>query len=1053
MSDTSAPAGPGNAGSAFLEIIPTVAAGAAGMLAGGLAGPLKAAAGMLSNPAVAIGAALGAAITAGIGTAIDVAGELGKGQKEIRKLTGAVGSDLTELGASFRDIVGTVAGQGIDRFAEAIGRLNARTNLTGPALEGLAQQELRLAKLTGEDLAGTIETTTRMFGDWGVATENQAASLDFLYKAGQNTGVGVNQLAATVTKFGAPLRQLGFSLEESTALVGSFEKQGVNTNLVLGSMRIALGKMAKAGEEPVGTFRRLVGEIESAGTAGEANSIALQLFGSRAGPDMAAAIREGRLNIGELLAQIGETPKTLEQTEKETRSWSERMGVMWQRASLWFEPLGKSLLDFRTNIVGRLEKGFEALSKLMSGDTAGAGVDIGKWLGFDEDSAAVDGLIRTFDVVRDFIRDLREGGLGQAFSNLGRNIADAWPAISAGLRELLDRIVENLTGWSVTIGQAVISWGQAIASWAVDAIPAALEAYRNFEIAVWTWILETYAGLVERVRSWIPALTAWVTDAWPVLVAALAVLWANLSTWVDGQVAALRATFNTWAPVVAGWVTAAWEQTSTALTGYLASLRAEVSARTGDLGGTFAGWARAAGTWITDAAGRIGEFLGPYLAALGAWIVDNAPRLLEQFHDWATNAGRWIGEAIPALLDSAGQLLGSLLTWIVDNGPKVLTAVADLIPKILTAIVEWAPKIVAGLAVVLFNIVRFVVELAGPLLLALGGLLVKLVGWILFDALPKLVGALPEWIGAFISWIPGAIVALLAALGGLLASLGAWLLETGLPALAALLGQWAAAFVDWVPGAIASLLGKLGELLGAIVTWAVTVALPGLVETLLSWAFALVGWILTAIIGLPVMFGKLQVAIAEFIIGAIPWLIEQIATWVPAILSFIVGAIAAAPGMLAEFAGMLLGWIAGMPEKIAAAAAGMFKGIANAFVWVVNAIHHLWNDLRLTIPPLEVGGKTVWAGATLDTPDIADIPALARGGRAIAPGLAVVGERGAEILSLARGDTVLPPDALAAGNGGRMFGDVNITEAPDVETILARLDAQLAWRVGTGRNG
>jgi phage-related minor tail protein len=1052
VSDASAPTGAGNAGSAFLEIIPTVAAGAAGMLAGGLAGPLKAAAGMLSNPAVAIGAALGAAITAGIGTAIDVAGELGKGQKEIRKLTGAVGADLTELGASFRDIVGTVAGQGIDRFAEAIGRLNARTNLTGPALEGLAQQELRLAKLTGEDLAGTIESTTRMFGDWGVATENQSTALDFLYKAGQNTGVGVNQLAATVTKFGAPLRQLGFSLEESTALVGSFEKQGVNTNLVLGSMRIALGKMAKAGEEPVSTFRRLVGEIESAGTAGEANSIALQLFGSRAGPDMAAAIREGRLNIGELLAQIGETPKTLAETEKETRSWAERMGVMWQRASLWFEPLGKSLLDFRTNIVGRLEKGFEALSKLMSGDTAGAGVDIGKWLGFDEDSAAVDGLIRTFDVVRDFIRDIREGGLGQAFSNLGRNIADAWPAISAGLRELLDRIVENLTGWAVNIARAVSGWVVAYISWLIDAIPATLRAYRDFEIALYRWIFETAGALAEQVRAWIPAVTAWLGEAWTNLRAGLDLIYARLAAWVQDQVAELRATFNTWAPVAAAWVTAAWAQTSTELARYLDTLRSWVSDHTGDLGGTFAGWATTAGTWIGDAAARVGEQLGPYLAALGAWIVDNAPRLLEQFHGWVSAAGHWLADAIPPLLESAGQLIGSLGTWIVDNHPKIVAAFYGLVPKLVTTIVEWAPKLYGALVFVGYTMVRFFVELWGPLAVALGGLLLKLYAWIYLDALPKLVSALPGWIGAFISWIPGAIVALLAGLGGLLLALGVWLIDTALPALAVTLAQWAAAFVDWVPGAALSLLGKLGELLGTIITWAVTVALPGLISTLLSWAFALVGWILTAIIGLPFMFGKLQVAIASFIIGAIPWLVEQIATWVPALLSFINDAINAMPGLLAQFAGMLLGWLAGMPDRINTAAAGLFKGLANAFVWAVNAIHHLWNDLRLTIPPLEIGGKTVWGGATIDTPDIGDIPYLATGGRAIAPGLAVVGERGAEILSLARGDTVLPPDALAAGAGGRMFGDVNITEAPDVEAILARLDAELSWRVGTGHN-
>lgn len=38
---------------------------------------------------------------------------------------------------------------------------------------------------------------------------------------------------------------MGFSLEESAAMLGKWEKEGVNTELVIGSLRIAAGKFAK----------------------------------------------------------------------------------------------------------------------------------------------------------------------------------------------------------------------------------------------------------------------------------------------------------------------------------------------------------------------------------------------------------------------------------------------------------------------------------------------------------------------------------------------------------------------------------------------------------------------------------------------------------------------------------------------------------------------------------------------------------------------------------------------------------------------------------------
>ena len=50
-----------------------------------------------------------------------------------------------------------------------------------------------------------------------------------------------------IVQFGAPLRQMGFSMEAAAGLMGKFEAEGVNTETVMSTLRIAIGKMAAQG--------------------------------------------------------------------------------------------------------------------------------------------------------------------------------------------------------------------------------------------------------------------------------------------------------------------------------------------------------------------------------------------------------------------------------------------------------------------------------------------------------------------------------------------------------------------------------------------------------------------------------------------------------------------------------------------------------------------------------------------------------------------------------------------------------------------------------------
>ena len=301
-------------------------------------------------------------VAAGTGL-LKLANDFESANNTIRIGTGATGEALQALNDDFKAVY-TSVNTNIGDASQVVADLNTRTGLSGESLQELSTQMLKLAKITGEDINSLIPASTRMFQDAGIGAEEYADALDYSFKVSQSTGIGVSKLQELMTQFGGPLRQMGFDWQTSAAMLGKFEKEGVNTELVVGSLRIALGKMAKEGiSEPNKALAEMITRIKEAGTAGEANTLALEMFGAKAGPDMAAAIREGRLNLDELIASIKGSPETIEKAAKDTETVADKFAVLKNQMAVALEPLGKRLLD-------AVEGAMPAIQKLIQGITS-----------------------------------------------------------------------------------------------------------------------------------------------------------------------------------------------------------------------------------------------------------------------------------------------------------------------------------------------------------------------------------------------------------------------------------------------------------------------------------------------------------------------------------------------------------------------------------------------------------------------------------------------------------------------------------------------------------
>ena len=295
--------------------------------------------------------AIGAAVIIAGKQLFDLGDKFQKSFRTIRVGTGATGTALSGLKKDFKD----VAKSGPNSFedvSKAIADLNTATGLSGKPLQDLAKNILGISRLTGEDLGTLIPKTTRLFGDWSISTDQQSATLDKLFRASQSTGVPISRLAELAVKVGAPFRTMGFTFDQTTALMGIFEKTGVNTELVIGGMRVAMGKWAKEGKDVPTMLKATIEQIRDAKSPSEAATIAIGAFGQKAGADLADTIRGGKFSVQELVDTIGGGKDTIKGVAKETETFGEKWDTFKNKIMVGLEPLATKTFNGVSRAMG-----------------------------------------------------------------------------------------------------------------------------------------------------------------------------------------------------------------------------------------------------------------------------------------------------------------------------------------------------------------------------------------------------------------------------------------------------------------------------------------------------------------------------------------------------------------------------------------------------------------------------------------------------------------------------------------------------------------------------
>jgi phage-related minor tail protein len=267
--------------------------------------------------------------------------------------TGASGAALDGLIDSARNVA-TQVPQSFDEVSQALADVNTNFGLTGAALEKQTELFLDFARVTGVDVAEAITIADSALTVFG---ENDAdKALGDLLRVAQATGRPMDQLLSSIENFGPVFANMGFSLEETTALMGGLEQAGIDVTRISPGLNRFSRTVAEVGGSPRYALEQTVLAIQQATTDVDALNIATEAFGAEGAQRLSAAIRASAFDLENFNGLLGDGRGVVEEQSDDMLTLGDRFDMLKNRLTVKLMPTIERLIEF-------LEDLFDAISE------------------------------------------------------------------------------------------------------------------------------------------------------------------------------------------------------------------------------------------------------------------------------------------------------------------------------------------------------------------------------------------------------------------------------------------------------------------------------------------------------------------------------------------------------------------------------------------------------------------------------------------------------------------------------------------------------------------
>lgn len=269
--------------------------------------------------------------------------ELDGAMDTVATKTGAAGEELEQFQDIAKEIAETIPTD-FQTAADAVGEVQTRFNADGDALQWLSQQFVEFASITNTDVTSAVDSVQSVMAAWGVDLKDSGLLLDTLAKVGQETGVSVDTLAQNLSANKTVLDEMGFSLSDSAVFLANLDKNGVDASATMAGLKKALVNASKEGKTSKEALAELQDTIKNSASDTEAYQSAMELFGNKAGPAIADAVKDGRLSFEELGTTLEDFAGTTETTFNETLDPIDKLQTAMNTAKDVGADLGATIL-------------------------------------------------------------------------------------------------------------------------------------------------------------------------------------------------------------------------------------------------------------------------------------------------------------------------------------------------------------------------------------------------------------------------------------------------------------------------------------------------------------------------------------------------------------------------------------------------------------------------------------------------------------------------------------------------------------------------------------
>ena len=411
-------------------------------------------------------------VTAGL-TALGAASvgafkEVDSGMDTIVKKTGATGDALQEMQNIAKDLAKSIPTD-FDTAGAAVGEVATRFDVTGKELEDLSSKFIKFADINDTDVTTAVDTAQAAMAAFGLSAQDASDFLDTLNAAGQATGTGVTEIASAMQTNAVALQEMGMSAADAANFIGNLDKAGIDSSQALAGLRKALQNATKEGVPLDQALSDLQDTLASADSNSEAFSSAMELFGSKAGPQFAKAIQDGRVSLDDLGKSLDATAGNVETTFENTQDPINDFQMTLNNIKEPLASLGQTLLELVAPLLERVADGAQKVSDWWNNLSPSTQQLIVKVAGL---AAAIGPLAL---------------GLSKVFSVVS-SVTGALSKVGSVMTFLTSPVGLVIAAIGLLVGAIILLWNKS-------------EGFRNICIAVWNAIKAGVLAAINGIKA------------------------------------------------------------------------------------------------------------------------------------------------------------------------------------------------------------------------------------------------------------------------------------------------------------------------------------------------------------------------------------------------------------------------------------------------------------------------------------------------------------------------------------------------------------------------